>query len=237
MAGALGHVRVLDLSWGIAGPMTTMFLADNGADVIRIERPSGDPFAGQTGYRVWNRGKRSVRLDLQSPEGLSRFMELVPSFDVVVDSFAPGTMERLGLGHENLAALHPGLVTCSITAYGDHPAHRERPGYDALVAARTGLLYDQKGRSGTAMEFIAGRPGPHPEFGRPDGLVRGADRDGPVFPRTPWPSVGAAYLATLGAGCRAAGPRGDRRGSAGHYLTPPGSPGCRLPQLAAGGTT
>ncbi len=200
MAGALGHVRVLDLSWGIAGPMTTMFLADNGADVIRIERPSGDPFADQTGYRVWNRGKRSVRLDLQSPEGVSRFMELVHSSDVVVDSFAAGTMERLGLGHEDLAALRPGLVTCSITAYGDHPAHRERPGYDALVAARTGLLYDQKGRSGTAMEFISGRPGPHPEFGRPDGLVRGAERDGPVFPRTPWPSVGAAYLATLGLG-------------------------------------
>ena len=66
MAGALEDLRVLDLSWGMAGPMTTMFLADNGADVIRIESPQGDPFAKQTGYRVWNRGKRSARLDLQS---------------------------------------------------------------------------------------------------------------------------------------------------------------------------
>jgi crotonobetainyl-CoA:carnitine CoA-transferase CaiB-like acyl-CoA transferase len=200
MAGAMGHVRVLDLSWGIAGPMTTMFLADNGADVIRVECPSGDPFENQTGYRVWNRGKRSAYLDLRAPQGASRFKELVQTSDVVVDSFAPGTMERLGLGHEELAVLRPDLVTCSITAYGDHPAHRDRPGYDALVAARTGLLYDQKGRRGTAMEFVCGRPGPHPEFDAPDGLVRGADRDGPVFPRTPWPSVGAAYLATLGLG-------------------------------------
>ena len=64
MAGAFDHLRVLDLSWGMAGPMATMFLVDNGADVIRIEPPLGDPFAQQTGYRVWNRGKRSVRLDL-----------------------------------------------------------------------------------------------------------------------------------------------------------------------------
>ncbi len=198
VAGAMADVRVLDLSWGIAGPMTTMLLADNGAEVIRIERPSGDPFVDQTGYRVWNRGKRSARLDLQCPEGTSKFKELVSTSDVVVESFAPGTMERLGLGHEDLVALRPGLVTCSITAYGDHRGHRGRPGYDALVAARTGLLYDQKGRRGTAMEFICGRPGPHPEFGAPDGLVRGADREGPVFPRTPWPSIGAAYLATLG---------------------------------------
>ena len=69
MAGALEDLRVLDLSWGMAGPMTTMFLADNGADVIRIESPQGDPFARQTGYRVWNRGKRSARLDLQSERG------------------------------------------------------------------------------------------------------------------------------------------------------------------------
>jgi crotonobetainyl-CoA:carnitine CoA-transferase CaiB-like acyl-CoA transferase len=194
----MADVRVLDLSWGIAGPMTTMFLADNGADVIRIECPTGDPFERQTGYRVWNRGKRSARLDLRSPSGCSVFKELVSTSDVVVDSFAPGTLERLGLGHEDLTALSPDLVSCSITAYGDHRGHSERPGYDALVAARTGLLYDQKGRRGTAMEFITGRPGPHLEFGAPEGLVRGADREGPVFPRTPWPSVGAAYLATLG---------------------------------------
>jgi crotonobetainyl-CoA:carnitine CoA-transferase CaiB-like acyl-CoA transferase len=198
MAGALEDLRVLDLSWGMAGPMTTMFLADNGADVIRIESPLGDPFALQTGYRVWNRGKRSARLDLQSDQGRRQFEELVRSSDVVIDSFSFGTTTRLGIDHDSLIALNPRLITCSITAYGEHPAHRDRPGYDGLVSARTGLLYDQKGRRGTAMEFINGRPGPYPEFGAPEGLVRGADRDGPVFPRTPWPSIGATYMATLG---------------------------------------
>jgi crotonobetainyl-CoA:carnitine CoA-transferase CaiB-like acyl-CoA transferase len=116
----------------------------------------------------------------------------------VVQSFSPGTAERLGIDHAALSRWNPGLITCSITGYGDHPAHRDRPGYDALVAARTGLLFDQKGRRGTPMEFIVGRPGPLPEFDKPDGLIRGADRPGPVFPRSPWPSLGATYFATLG---------------------------------------
>ncbi|MGA2474671.1 MAG: CoA transferase, partial [Acidimicrobiales bacterium] len=178
--------------------MTTMFLADNGADVIRIESHLGDPFAQQTGYRVWNRGKRSARLDLQSDEGRRQFDQLARTSDVVVDSFSSGTTTRLGIDHDALSALNARIITCSITAYGEHPVHRDRPGYDGLVAARTGLLYDQKGRRGTAMEFINGRPGPYPEFDAPEGLVRGADRDGPIFPRTPWPSIGATYFATLG---------------------------------------
>jgi crotonobetainyl-CoA:carnitine CoA-transferase CaiB-like acyl-CoA transferase len=178
--------------------MTTMFLADNGAQVTRIEPPEGDPFSDQTGYRVWNRGKRSARLDLRSDIGRGLFLALASTADIVVDSFSTGTTKRLGIDHEALSALNPRVITCSITAYGDHEAHRDRPGYDGLVAARTGLLYDQKGRRGTAMEYINGRPGPHPEFDGPEGLVRGADRTGPVFPRTMWPSIGATYFATLG---------------------------------------
>ena len=97
-----------------------------------------------------------------------------------------------------LSAVNPRVVTCSISGYGDHPQHRDRPGYDALVAARTGLLFDQKGRRGTAMEYICGRPGPESGIDGPEGLVRGADRSGPIFPRSMWPSIGAAYFATLG---------------------------------------
>jgi crotonobetainyl-CoA:carnitine CoA-transferase CaiB-like acyl-CoA transferase len=198
MAGVFEGLRVLDLSWGMAGPMTTMFLADNGAEVTRIEPPEGDPFREQTGYRVWHRGKRSARLDLHSEHDRRTFLALARSADVVVDSFSPGVATRLGVDHDSLIRINPRLVTCSITGYGDHPQHRDRPGYDGLVAARTGLLYDQKGRRGSAMEYICGRPGPHPEFDGPEGLVRGADREGPVFPRTPWPSIGATYFATLG---------------------------------------
>jgi crotonobetainyl-CoA:carnitine CoA-transferase CaiB-like acyl-CoA transferase len=198
MAGVFEGLRVLDLSWGIAGPMTTMLLVDNGAEVTRIEPPDGDPFRGQSGYRVWNRGKRSARLDLRSEEGLEAFLALAARADVVVDSFSPGTTAKLGIDHESLTRRNGRVITCSITGYGEHKDHRDRPAYDGLVAARTGLLFDQKGRRGTAMEYICGRPGPHPEFDGPEGLVRGADRPGPIFPRTPWPSIGAAYFAALG---------------------------------------
>ena len=198
MPGVFDGLRVLDLSWGIAGPIASMILVDNGADVTRIEPPEGDPFAVQSGYRVWHRGKRSARLDLHSDSDRSVFFALATQADIVLDSFSPGTMSALGIDHTQLSARNPRVITCSITGYGEEGRDRDRPAFDALVAARTGLLYDQKGRRGTPMEYILGRPGPLPEFDGPDGMVRGANRSGPVFPRTPWPSVGAAYLATLG---------------------------------------
>jgi crotonobetainyl-CoA:carnitine CoA-transferase CaiB-like acyl-CoA transferase len=198
VVGVFEELVVLDLSSGIAGPITTMMLADGGAAVTRIESPRGDPFSAHSGYRVWNRGKRSATIDLRSAPGLDAFRGLAAVADVIVESFAPDTMNRLGLSHGELAATNPRLITCSISGYGSHPGHRDRPGYDGLVAARTGLLYDQRGRRGTAMEFIGGRPGPLPEFDSPEGLQRGTDRPGPIFPRTPWPSMGAAYLASLG---------------------------------------
>jgi crotonobetainyl-CoA:carnitine CoA-transferase CaiB-like acyl-CoA transferase len=198
VAGIFEELRVLDLSWGVAGPMTTMLLADNGATVTRIEPPNGDPFAAQAGYRVWNRGKRSARIDLVTNEGRAMFLALVASADIVVEAFSPGTTQKLGIDHQSLFERNPRIITCSISGYGSHSKHRDRPGYDGLVAARTGLLYDQKGRRGTAMEYINGRPGPHPEFDQPEGLIRGANRPGPVFARSPWPSIGAAYFASLG---------------------------------------
>jgi len=197
-AGVLDGCLVLDLSSGIAGPMTTMMLADNGARVIRVEPPSGDPFASQSGYVVWQRGKERTSIDLSAPAGRAAFAELAAGADVIVDSYAPGTAARLGADYASLSAANPRLISCSITGYGRGNRHSDRPGYDALVAARTGLLYDHRGRPGTPMEYICGRPGPHPELGVPEGLVRGAGRDGPVFPRSTWPSLGAAFLATLG---------------------------------------
>jgi crotonobetainyl-CoA:carnitine CoA-transferase CaiB-like acyl-CoA transferase len=148
--------------------------------------------------RVWHRGKRSVELDLRSEPDRARFDSLVAAADVVVVDLAPVNAVELRVDHETLAAINPRVITCSITGYGEHPAHKDRPGYDALVAARTGLLFDQKGRRGGAMEYIMGRPGPLPDFDAPDGLTRGADRLGPVFPRSMWPSIGATYFATLG---------------------------------------
>jgi crotonobetainyl-CoA:carnitine CoA-transferase CaiB-like acyl-CoA transferase len=178
--------------------MTTMLLADNGATVTKINPPGGDPFAGQSGYVVWQRGKAQATIDLKDPPQRQSFLDRVSKADVVVESFRPGTTERLGVDYRTLSKLNSRLIYCSITGYGRDNRHSDRPGYDALVAARTGLLYDQRGRSGTAMEYISGRPGPHPEFGPPDGMVRGAARPGPVVPRSTWPSLGAALLAALG---------------------------------------
>ncbi|MCU1456525.1 MAG: L-carnitine dehydratase/bile acid-inducible protein [Actinomycetia bacterium] len=198
MAGVFDGLRVLDLSTGVAGPMTAMHLADNGALVTRVDSPHHESFAPHSGSRVWNRGKQSAHIDLQNEDGLAAFRSLASMADIVVESFSPGTSNRLGIDHATLAAANPALITCSITGYGRLGRDRDRPGYDALVAARTGLLYDHKGRRGTAMEYIAGRPGPEPDFDAPDDVVRGAKRSGPTFPRTPWPSIGAMYFATLG---------------------------------------
>jgi len=198
MPGVFDGLRVLDLTTGIAGPMTAMLLADNGADVTHFVPPARVGGAATTGERVWRRGTRSAALDLDAATGRDAFVALASIADVVLESFAPGAMEVRGLHHDALAAANPRLITCSITGYGRHVPYRDRPADDALVAARTGLLYDQKGRRGGAMEFIAGRPGPHPDFDGAEGMRRGTDRPGPVFPRTPFPSIGAAYFATLG---------------------------------------
>ncbi len=198
MGGVFEGLRVLDCSTGIAGPMTTMHLADNGASVTRIIPTARAVASEPRDCPVWDRGKRSAAIDLDTDDGRRLFIGLAAGADVVVETFAPGVTKGLGIDHATLAARNPRLITCSITGYGRSGRHRDRPADDALVAARTGLLHDQKGRRGTAMEYVNGRPGPHPEFDAPEGLVRGADRAGPVFARAPFPSVGAMYNATLG---------------------------------------
>lgn len=196
MTGVLHGLVVIDCSWGVAGPVATMILADNGARVTRIEPPRGDPFARGAG--VWHRGKRRAVIDLGDPEGAEAFRRLALAADVVVETFSPGTMERLGLSYEALAPDNPGLVWCSIPGYPRGTSLSARPGYDGLVAARTGLLWDQRGRPGSPMFEIAGRPPPLPGVGVPEGLVRGAGRDGPLATRSARPSFAAGMLAVLG---------------------------------------
>ena len=169
MAPVLQGLRVVDLSWGIAGPVTTMLLGDYGAEVIKVEPPGGDPFRAMAGYTVWNRGKKSVVLDLEQPSDLADLRSLAATADIVIESFSPGTTTRLGIDHATLAADNPGLVYCSITGYGRHGAAADRPGYDGLVQARWGLQNEQPGL-----------------------------RPGPVFLHAPLPSYGAALLASMG---------------------------------------
>lgn len=201
MSGVFEGLKVLDLSWGIAGPMATMLLADHGAQVTRIERPQGDPFSSLPGYKVWHRGKRSAVLDLKDPDDHDVFVRLVAAADVLVESFSPGVMDRLGLGYEVLSVVNPRLIYVSITGYGKDTSVADRPGYDSLVMARTGLQFDQVGRVGGHLHYINGDPGyPLADLETPEGVTDGPNRDGPLFSASPWPSMSAAYLAAVGIG-------------------------------------
>jgi crotonobetainyl-CoA:carnitine CoA-transferase CaiB-like acyl-CoA transferase len=198
MNGVLDGVRVLDLSWGISGPVATMLLADHGAQVTKIEPPGGDPYRSLSGYRVWGRGKRSAVLNLRDAGDAERFAALAEQSDVVVESFSPGTTATLGIDYATLAARNPQLVYCSITAYGNAGRHAERPGYDALVAARTGAQWETRGVDGGTLARLAGTPGMLPGVEAPPGQYVGAPRPGPLFSGVPWISLATAYLANLG---------------------------------------
>lgn len=197
MAGVLDGIRVLDLSWGIAGPMATMMLADHGADVVRIQRPQGDPFADQLGYRAWQRGKRSAVLDLRDASDHALFLGLARRADILVESFRPGVTERLGIDYATLAAENPRLIYCSITGYGRDNSHSDRPGYDALVAARVGLQWEQRGWPGGSGPHHAGQPPLFPEYEAPQECQQGAPREGPLFPASRYPSLGACHAASV----------------------------------------
>ena len=199
MTGVLGGIRVIDLTTGIAGPMTTMLLADNGADVVKVEPPGGDPTRlTETGARVWARGKRSIELDVNDPVQRERLLALIDRADVVVENFDLGVTQQLGLDWESLRERNPQLVMCSITPYGRHVDFKDRPGIDALVAARTGLHWEQRGWVGTAIGRLCELPIELEDLDIPPGCFDGPDREGPLFPQSRWPSLGAAFLAVTG---------------------------------------
>ena len=169
MTGALDGVRVLDLSWGIAGPLGVLLLAEQGADVIKVEPPGGDPFRAYSGYHVWNRSRRSVTADLKSPEGLEAVLRLADAADVLVETFRPGVTDRLGIGFDTLHARNSRLVYCSCPGYPEGHRLAGRPGYDALVQASSGQQWEQPGW-----------------------------RMGPIFLHMPMPSMGAMFLIPTG---------------------------------------
>ena len=198
MASVFDGIRVLDLSWAIAGPITGMLLSDHGADVVKIEPPGGDPWRGTPGYDTWLRGRRSAELDLREPSDRESFYALARRADVVIDSYGPGTAARLGVDATRLLDANPRLVHCSISAYGRHSAHNDRPGYDALVAARLGIWHEQRGHFGGAVPHMNGLEPFLPELEIPDGMAPGSPREGPIFTYTPWLSMCTSFLATMG---------------------------------------
>lgn len=199
MAGVLDGLKVLDLSWGIAGPMATMLLGDHGADVTRIERPEGDPFPDMLGYKVWHRGKRSAVMNLKDAGDRQLFLRLAADADILVESFTPGVTQRLGIDFEALAAINPRLIYCSITAYGEGLPESVRKGYDALVASRIGLQYEQRGYPEGSVWHMTGGVNPYIDGVEldPDWL-QGANREGPLFVQSAWPSMGAMFSASVG---------------------------------------
>lgn len=149
--GALEGVRVVDLSRVLAGPLCTQMLADHGADVVKVEPPSGDetrtlgpPFDddGDAAYfTAVNRGKRGIALDLSKPEGRDALLALLDGADVLVENFIPGTMTRWGLGfEETLQQRFPRLVYCAISGFGRDGPLGGLPGYDAILQAMCGLM-------------------------------------------------------------------------------------------------
>jgi len=193
-AGPLAGLTVLDLSSGPAGAMTSMLLADSGADVVLVETGARSE-VDRTAYRVWHRGKRSVALDLSSPADRDILRRLAATADVLIESLPPGVATDLGIDTAALATRNPRLVSCSIGGYGPDD---QRPASDALVAARTGLQWEQRGVPGTALNRISGAPVPLPDLELPDLPANRFGQEGPVFVRSLWPSVGAAYLAAAG---------------------------------------
>jgi len=155
--GALAGIRVLDLSRVLAGPWCTQMLADLGADVVKVERPGlgddtrqwGPPFlkdaqgndTNQASYfTACNRNKRSVTIDMATPEGQALIRQMAQEADIVVENFKVGGLKQYGLDHESLRALNPRLIYCSVTGFGQDGPYAERAGYDLMVQAMTGLM-------------------------------------------------------------------------------------------------
>lgn len=150
-AGALQGLKVVDLTRVLAGPLCTQMLADHGAEVVKVEPPSGDetrkllppvtPSRQSAYFSALNRGKQSISLDLSTPEGQDVLHALLSDADVLVENFVPGTLERWGLGYEQaLAARYPALVFCSISGFGPDGPLGSLPGYDAVLQAACGLM-------------------------------------------------------------------------------------------------
>jgi crotonobetainyl-CoA:carnitine CoA-transferase CaiB-like acyl-CoA transferase len=198
MTGLFSGLSVLDLSTGVAGPIVTMMLADRGADVTRIESLEPDPFPALDRNRVWHRGKRSAVFDLTRAEDRELVHAMAARADIVVESFSPGKAAELGVDFATLTKLNPRLIYCSITGYGRGTRHEQRPAYDQLVAARTGLQWEARGWYGSPMDHVKGRDKVSVEVDVPDSIRIGADREGPIFTATPATSVLTAYDALLG---------------------------------------
>jgi crotonobetainyl-CoA:carnitine CoA-transferase CaiB-like acyl-CoA transferase len=150
MQPVFGGLRVLDLTRNLAGPYCTMMLADLGADVVKVEQPGAGDDTRAWAPPLWNgvsatflaanRNKRSVAIDLDKPEGADLARRMAASADVLVESFRPGSLDRRGLGYEEISGLNPRIIYCSVSAYGEEGPLAGAPGYDPVLQAFSGIM-------------------------------------------------------------------------------------------------
>ena len=156
MPSALSGLKVLDLTMNLPGPYMTWILALLGADVIKVENPSGGDYSralmgdGNSSpfFEAVNRNKRSVALNLKHPQGKRIFLNLLKSYDVLIDGFRPGTMEKLGLGYDDTSKVNPRLIHVSISGYGQTGPNRLKAGHDINYLALSGILSMTGSRNG-----------------------------------------------------------------------------------------
>ena len=170
-------IRVLDFSAGMAGPLATMIMADNGAEVLKIEPPTGDWARGKSAFLMWNRGKKSLALDLKNQADRETVLSLIESSDVILESFRPGVAEKLGVDFKSAAKINPRIVYCSISGFGEVAGLSKIKGYEEIVCAESGGLNGKDELHGAA----AGQP-----------------QDQPIFEAVPVRSYAAAQLALVG---------------------------------------
>jgi len=135
-------LRVLELGSGLSGALAGMVLADNGAEVVRVEPPDGDPYQTHAAFRMWNRGKTRVAADLRDAFDRAAIRALAEGADVLLSSWKPGTSERFGLDADSLEPANPRLVHCEISGFGSSGPFAHLPAYDGIVAARAGRMYE-----------------------------------------------------------------------------------------------
>ena len=152
--GIFGGIRILDFTTGIAGPYATMFLADHGADVVKIESPVGDPFRASPGFETLNRGKRSARIDLHTDSGRNRARLLARTADVVVVDLPAARASERGIDEAGLRAENPSLVYVALPPFGDRGPFVDRPASPALLHAVSGIMADQASFSGDPVSLV-----------------------------------------------------------------------------------
>ena len=147
MPGPCSGLTVLDFSWNMPGILATTVLSDFGATVINVEPPGGHPLRSDPTRLAWNRGKKSIVLDPETPEGRSQVESLARSADVLVESFPVGVTQRLGIDYETLSKINPRLVYCSITGFGQKGHLKDVKGYEGIIAAKSGRMMNFPGQT------------------------------------------------------------------------------------------